>query len=131
MAPRGYCILSTPLDLHASCDELIRNYELVRRNIDSIAPFMPQTAEIDIMAGGTSHSNGDIPLLGLFLPSGADSDSRIDDKLQDAIGGQEASPGSDLVFGVQVKRWLAFANWRFTWTAAGNCVPGWKRCRCR
>ncbi len=85
MAPRGYCILSTPLDLHASCDELIRNYELVRRNIDVIAPFLPQTAEIDVMAGGTSHSNGDIPLLGLFLPSGADTDSRIDDKLQDAI----------------------------------------------
>lgn len=85
MAPRGYCILSTPLDSHASHDELTRNYELVRRNINQIAPFLPKAAEIDVMVGGTSHSNGDIPLLGLFLPSGAGSDSRIDEKLQTAI----------------------------------------------
>ena len=75
----------TPLDLHASCDELVRIYEHVRRNIDVIAPFLPENAEIDIFAGGTPHNTGEIPLLGLYLPHDADSNSAVDARLQDAI----------------------------------------------
>ena len=64
----------------------MRIYDLVRRNIRSIAPFLPETAEIDLIAGGTPHNDGDIPLLGLFVPNDACGNIRIDlDLLQDAI----------------------------------------------
>ncbi|WP_345689747.1 hypothetical protein [Novipirellula caenicola] len=75
----------TELDLHASCDELVRIYEHVRRNVDVIAPFLPETAEIDIFAGRTSHSIKDIPLLGVYLPDDADSNGDVCNKLQDEI----------------------------------------------
>ena len=85
MATRGYSLLQTPLDLHASCEELVCIYEHVRRNIDVIAPFLPESAEIDIFAGGTPHNTGDIPLLGLYLPDDADTKGAVDTRLQDAI----------------------------------------------
>lgn len=86
MAFRGYTLLTTPLDEHSSYDEQVRIYDLVRRNIRSIAPFLPETAEIDLIAGGTPHNDGDIPLLGLFVPNDACGNIRIDlDLLQDAI----------------------------------------------
>lgn len=78
MATRGYSLLMTPLDLHASCDDLVRIYEHVRRNIDVIAPFLPATAEVDITASGTPHNIGDIPLLGLYLPNYACGNRTID-----------------------------------------------------
>ena len=85
MATRGYSLLMTPLDSHASCDELVRIYEHVRRNIDVIAPFLPESAEIDIIASGTSHSTRELPLLGLYLPANAGSNRTVYASLQDAI----------------------------------------------
>ena len=63
MTDRGYSLLDTPLDLHASIETLICNYELVRQNIEQIAPFLPNECVIELIAGGTPHNAGKIPLL--------------------------------------------------------------------
>ncbi|EMI44004.1 hypothetical protein [Rhodopirellula sp. SWK7] len=86
MNQRGYFLLMTPLDLHATSDQLVRNYELVRRKIAEIAPSLPSDAEIDIFSGGTPHNADDIPLLGLHLPERSDRDN-ICDALQEQIDG--------------------------------------------
>lgn len=85
MAPRGYTLLTTPLDLHAPCDGLVRCYELVRRKIDLIASWLPEAAEVDILAGGTPHNKGKIPLLALHLQSSEEAGRSADDRLQNAI----------------------------------------------
>ena len=50
-------------------------------------PFLPKSAEMDLIAGRTSHSNGDIPLLGLHFKDAEDTNrSDIDlDRIQNAI----------------------------------------------
>lgn len=68
MVERSYTLLATPLDLHASNDDLIRNYELVRQNIQQIAPTLPPGCEIELIASETSHNPWPIPLLGLYIP---------------------------------------------------------------
>ena len=87
MMTHGYSLISTPLDLHASREELVRIYEFVRRDIYHIVPFLPKTAEVDLIAGGTSHNLGPVPLLGIHFEHGdALCLDRIDlCKIQDAI----------------------------------------------
>lgn len=75
MPERSYSLLSTPLDLHASIDDLIRNYELVRQNIRQIFPSLPLECEIDLLAGETPHNQQPAPLLGLHIPIGPDGDT--------------------------------------------------------
>ena len=85
MTSRSYTLLMTPLDFHASCDELIRIYEYVRCNINAIAPFLPDSAVVDIAAGGTPHNLGRAPLLRFSVLAEGSIRDDIHDRLQDAI----------------------------------------------
>lgn len=67
---RGYTLFDTPLDKHATNEERVRIYEFVRININRIVPFLRQGVEIDLLASGTPHNQGLVPLLGFhFGPS--------------------------------------------------------------
>lgn len=65
---RGYFLLMTPLDLHASTESLIRNYVMVIENSAKILPNLPPECAIELFAGGTPHNSREIPLLGLHTP---------------------------------------------------------------
>jgi hypothetical protein len=76
MTDRDYTLIEVPVysRLWPDVDSIVRLMEHVRLLMRSLAPELPNEAEIDLFAGDTSHSGGPIPLLGIHLPPGVGDD---------------------------------------------------------
>ena len=108
MTIRSYSLFDTPLDLNASFDELIRNYELVRCNAKQIAPFLTSNCEFDVLASGSAHNPGKIPVLGLHC---SDDTLTYDiDQIQKAIDTWFKTKSTDAVR--QMKDELIAPTWK-------------------
>jgi hypothetical protein len=68
MATRGYTLVDVPISDLSSYDSIVRRLEYVRINFRSIILDLPQDCEIILMAGGTPHNQGKVPLLGIYCP---------------------------------------------------------------
>lgn len=70
MAARGYALIDVPIyrRLWPDLDAVVAVMEHIRRNLQWLEPGIPPECEADLIAGETSHSDGPIPLLGLYLP---------------------------------------------------------------
>lgn len=68
---RGYTLIDVALDerrLDDDRDLVVRLMEYVRANFRRIVPGVPAGCEVDLLASGTAHNAGAIPLLGLYAP---------------------------------------------------------------
>ena len=87
----------TSLDLHASNETLIRNYEMVRQNIGEILPDLPSFCVIEIIASNTPHNPAEIPLLGLHTPLGSSELAPDEMDVQDSIDEWFAATPADRI----------------------------------
>jgi len=71
MNTRSYTFLDFPIpeSFWLDWDIVVRLKEHVRQNFRSIVPEIPAACELDLMASGTSHNPGLLPLLGLYTPA--------------------------------------------------------------
>jgi hypothetical protein len=73
MNERGYALIDFryPPSLWPDHDLVVRFMEYVRQNFHTIVPGVPADCELDLIAGGSAHYIGLLPLLGLYAPSDA------------------------------------------------------------
>lgn len=70
MTTRGYTLIDVPVfqRLWPDLDLIVAVHEHVRLLLPTLEPLIPSECELDLIAGGTSHNQGRIPLLGLYTP---------------------------------------------------------------
>lgn len=70
MADNGETLLDViPIDDLASKDAVVRRLEAVRLQIRSILLGLPAECECSLIAGGTPHNSGLVPMLTLWCPA--------------------------------------------------------------
>ena len=84
MSPRGYQLLCVPDLKTSSIDEFVQYYEFVRINMHKIRHDIPPHYEFDLMAGGSPHCDGLVPMLGIYIPGNEPNRFKFSE-LDDAI----------------------------------------------